>query len=80
MLVNGRRKTEVILEENEKEILNKAAEILNRILLNAERSEEFIRVGSDSWDLDIIDDMANRAKDLANEEILELETREEAEY
>ncbi len=80
MLVNGRRKTQIILEENEKEILRKAGEILNRILLNADRSEEYIRVDSDSWDLKLIDEMANRAKDLANEEILELETIEDAEY
>lgn len=80
MLVNGRRKTQIILEENEKEILRKASEILNRILLNADRLEEYIRVDSDSWDLNLIDEMANRAKDLANEEILELETSDEAEY
>ena len=78
MLIFERRKTEIFLAEDEKEILKKAGEILDRILINAERSEEYIRVGSDSWGLDILESMANGIDALSNEEVLELETPEEA--
>lgn len=80
MLVNARRKTEVILEEKEKEALRKAAEILQKIGFQAEYSEEYIRVGKNSWDLDIIVDMDVKLRELAEQEILELETPEESEY